>query len=165
MNSSSSGMIGIFIFLVFFGLMVWRRTSAMRRPIKGKGYNMIWPLIFLLLPGPMLFLNPQQSFQGNVWEVLAAIAIGVLLSIPMIWTTQYEVREDGLIYAKQSKMFLVALVGVVVIRLVLKEYITGLDQMTLGGLFYLMALVYVLLWRITSFLKFRRVLRASQPAS
>lgn len=161
MNGSST--IGIGIFVVLFGLMLWRRTSAMRKPIKGKGYVMIWPLVFFL-PGFLMFVNPQQPFQGNVWEILGAIAFGGLLSIPMIITTQYEVREDGLIYPKQSKAFLFAIVGVVLVRLLAREYITGLDQLTLAALFYVMAVTYVLLWRITSFMKFRRAMSERDQA-
>ncbi|MBL0388201.1 cytochrome c biogenesis protein CcdC [Tumebacillus sp. ITR2] len=162
MSNSSSSLIGLGFFVLFFGLMMWRRTAAMRRPIKGKGYGMIWPLAILLLPGVMIFANPVQPFQGSWWEILAAVGLGGILSIPMILTTQYEKRDDGLIYAKQSKAFLFAIFGVVLIRLALKEYITGLDPMTLNGLFFLTAFVYLLLWRITSFMKFRRIWRENQ---
>jgi membrane protein CcdC involved in cytochrome C biogenesis len=155
---SNASLIGAGFFVIFFGLMVWRRTSAMRKPIKGKGAAMIWPLLFFL-PGFAMFANPQQPFNGTFWEVAASIVFGAILSVPMVATTNYEVREDGQIYAKQSRAFLFAIVGVVGVRLALKEYITALDPMTLNGLFFFTAITYVVIWRVSSFIKFRRVYR------
>lgn len=150
---SNSAIIG---FVIVFGLIVWRRTRAMRVPIKGSGARLFLPLLFMST-GFLQLANPEIHVTAT--ETLVTIGLGILLSIPMILTTNYEVREDGEIYAKRSKAFFAALIGLLAIRLLLREYIGGIDQVTLLFLFYVLAVCYVAPWRLFSFLKFRRVLR------
>lgn len=112
-----------------------------------------------LLPGLAPVLNPNVS--EPAWAYGIAFGLGVLLSIPLIWTTNYEVREDKLIYAQKNWGFVVAFVGVVLIRLVLRQQLGTLDPQTKLALFMTMAFGYIIPWRIVSFSKFRRVLTSS----
>ncbi|MGZ4122667.1 MAG: CcdC family protein [Tumebacillaceae bacterium] len=150
----------IFVILLLIIFMIWRRTRAMRRPINGNGIRMLVPVAVLLLLGTQLFGHGQ--YKGTTLETVGAIVIGVLFSIPLILTTHYEVREDGLIYAKQNKGFIFALVGLVIVRLALREYITFVDQGTLAILFYLLGVSYLTVWRVVSFIKFRKVYNEHQ---
>ncbi|MNI71017.1 hypothetical protein D3C73_1268660 [compost metagenome] len=145
--------------VVVAGLVLWRRTRSMRRPIRGRGLRLLLPLLFLL---PTLPLIANPAVQAPIWELAAALAVGCLLSVPLIWTTQYEVREDGNIYAVQNKGFIIALVGILLIRLGLRNYFSELDQQTLGALFLMVALGYVIPWRVTSYAKFRRIYKQKQ---
>jgi membrane protein CcdC involved in cytochrome C biogenesis len=146
----------VIIFVVLIaGLVIWRRTASMRRPIRGNGLRMLVPIAILLLLGTQIFGTGQ--YKGSALETVGAIVIGLLFSIPLIMTTNYEVRTDGLIYAKQSKGFIIALVGLLVVRLALRSYITNVDPMTVSLLFYIVAMSYLTVWRVVSFVKFRKV--------
>jgi len=90
-------------------------------------------------------------------EILVSVLFGMLLSIPLIYTTQYEVREDGKIYAKKSLGFVVALILIFVIRRIVNSLFPGIDALTLNALSIISLFVYVGLWRVVSFNKFRKV--------
>jgi membrane protein CcdC involved in cytochrome C biogenesis len=49
------------------------------------------------------------------------------------------------------------LLAVLVIRIVLRQFFSGMDPASLALLFYTVALSYVVPWRIASFVKFRKV--------
>jgi membrane protein CcdC involved in cytochrome C biogenesis len=145
----------IIIVIAAASLIIWRRTRAMYKPIKGTGKNMLFPLLIFIV-GFSGFMNPDLHFTET--EVFGTLILGILFAIPMIMTTNYEVREDGEIYAVRSKAFIFALVGLLVIRLVLKNYISGVDPVTLGMLFFLLAVSYVVPWRVACYLKFKKAL-------
>ncbi|WP_042461331.1 CcdC protein domain-containing protein [Neobacillus dielmonensis] len=140
--------------ILVFGLVFWRRTRAMVRPIKGSGIRILMPLM-IFLPGISVFMSLQ--LQLKTWEIAVAALAGLLLAIPLMWTTNYEIREDGQIYAQKNKSFFIALIFVLVIRMVFKQFISGLDPASLGMLFFAVAISYVVPWRIVSFIKFRKV--------
>lgn len=151
----------ILIMVLVFGLILWRRTRAMHVPIKGSGWRMLIPLL-ILSAGFAQLANPD--LHPTVTEEWAAVGLGLLLSLPMIMTTNFEVREDGHIYAKKSVAFIISLVGLLVFRLVLRSYIDGIDAMTLSYLFFLVAVCYIVPWRLASFIKFRKVMQARANA-
>lgn len=151
----------VIIMVAIAGLILLRRLRATSKPVKGKGYRLLLPLLFLAL-GVTGLLNPQLHL--SVKEVVLSLLCGAVLSIPMILTTNYERREDGLIYPKKSMAFVVALIGLIVLRLGLRSYLSGLDPAELGMLFYLIAVAYVVPWRIASFIKFRRLHAEGQAA-
>ncbi|MED4604099.1 cytochrome c biogenesis protein CcdC [Paenibacillus validus] len=144
----------VFIMVIAAGLILWRRMRATSRPVKGKGYRLLLPLLFLAL-GLTGLLNPELHL--TVKEVVLSLLCGAVLSIPMILTTNYERREDGLIYPKKSAAFVVALIGLIALRLGLRSYLSGLDPTELAMLFYLIAVAYVVPWRVASFVKFRKL--------
>lgn len=142
-------------------LVLWRRTRSMYRPIRGNGIRLLIPLIFVL-PGLSLVLSPDTSAPG--WEIGAAFGLGIVFSIPLIWTTNYEVREDKLIYARKNWGFVVVFLGVLIARLVLRQELSDIDPQGQLALFMAVALGYLIPWRVVSFLKFRRLLNQSTPA-
>ena len=156
---------GIYVIvLAVAALVLWRRTRSMYRPIRGKGVRLLLPLLFML-PGLSLFLNPIGSVP--TWAYGIAFAVGMVLSIPLIWTTNYEVREDNLIYAQKNWGFIVAFLGVLIIRFVLRQELVSIEPMGRLALFMMVAFGYLIPWRFVSFLKFRRVLnqtRGQNPA-
>lgn len=124
MNSSSLYSIVIIIAV----LVLWRRTRAMYRPMKGNGARLLFPVIFLLLPS-LYILN--LNAHATAWEWICAVIFGFLLSIPLIWTTKYELRSDQYIYAVRNTSFIIT--------------------------FLIIFLVRLLPWRIISFIKFRQL--------
>ena len=157
MNGSS-----VYIMIAAIAVLVlWRRTRSMYRPIRGNGIRLLVPLIFIL-PGLSMLLNPEAN--EPAWALGAAFGLGILFSIPLIWTTNYEVREDRLIYAKKNMGFIVAFLGILVVRLVLRQELSDLDPEGQLALFMAVAFGYLIPWRIVSFLKFRRLFNQSKPA-
>ncbi|GIP39282.1 cobalamin biosynthesis protein CbiX [Paenibacillus sp. J31TS4] len=126
----------------------------MYRPIRGNGIRILIPMLFML-PGMSLIFNPDVS--EPVWEFWIAFGIGMVFSIPLIWTTSYEVREDNRIYAKKNWGFVVAFVGILLIRLILRQELTNIDPMGKMALFMMVAFGYIIPWRIVSYIKFRRI--------
>lgn len=142
--------------LAIIALVMWRRISATKRPIKGSGVRFLLPLLFICF-GFTMFTNPQLNVSLHFTEILVSLAVGVVMSIPLILTTNYEVRSDGNIYAKKSVAFIVSLVVLVALRMALRAYLHQFDSMTLYAMFYLVAVGYVAPWRIASFVKYRMI--------
>lgn len=111
--------------------------------------------MLFMLPGILLMFDAHVH--APVYEWIIAGALGIVLSLPLIWTTNYELREDNQIYAKKNMGFIAAFLVVVAIRFALRSYLDDIDPQTLGALFMLVAFTYVLPWRIVSFIKFRKV--------
>jgi membrane protein CcdC involved in cytochrome C biogenesis len=142
-------------------LVLWRRTRSMYRPIRGSGIRMLIPLLFML-PGVILLLNPDVN--EPAWAFGAAFGLGIMFSIPLIWTTNYEVREDNLIYAQKNWGFIAAFLGIVIIRFVLRQELSDMDPQGKMALFMMVAFGYLIPWRVVSFIKFRRLVSQTYPA-
>ncbi|PFJ79073.1 cobalamin biosynthesis protein CbiX [Bacillus cereus] len=145
----------ITVFLCVALLIFWRRYRSMYKPIKGTGKRILWPLLFLT-PGILLFFGPVHP---AILQVTIAASIGVIFAIPLIVLTNYERREDGNIYTKKSAAFLITFIGIVILRYSSRQYIVDLDQQTIGLLFYVVAVSYIIPWRIACYIKFRKVWR------
>lgn len=142
------------ILLVIFGLIFWRRTRAMVHPIKGSGLRILLPLLYM---SPAFSVVLQPSVHMTSKEIFVALIFGLLLSLPLIYTTGYEIREDGKIYAKKSIGFVIALISIFVIRRLVNYFLPGIDILTLNALSIISLFVYVGLWRTISYMKFRKV--------
>ncbi|MCQ6567054.1 cytochrome c biogenesis protein CcdC [Bacillus mycoides] len=145
----------ITVFLCVALLIFWRRYRSMYKPIKGTGKRILWPLLFLT-PGILLFFGPVHP---AIVQVNIAASIGVIFAIPLIFLTNYERREDRNIYTKKSAAFLITFIGIVILRYGSRQYIVDLDQQTIGLLFYVVAVSYIIPWRIACYIKFRKVWR------
>ncbi|RKP47366.1 cytochrome c biogenesis protein CcdC [Cohnella endophytica] len=146
--------------LLIAALVIWRRSRAMFRPIRGSGLRLLIPLLFIL-PSLALILNPKAYLEA--WEWLAALGVGIVLSLPLIWTTNYERREDQQIYAVKNMGFIASFLGVLIVRFALRSYIEGLSQEQMSALFMIVAYGYILPWRLVSYYKFRKIY-AQKPA-
>lgn len=144
------------VIVLIAALVLWRRTRSFYKPIRGNGRAILFPLLFMM-PGVILLFNP--SVHAPLYEWIIAAALGLVMSIPLIWTTDYEVRDDNQIYAKKNMGFIFAFVTVVAIRFALRNYLSMIEPQTLGALFMLVAFSYILPWRIVSYMKFRKVAR------
>lgn len=143
--------------LLIAALVLLRRIRSMHRPIRGKGIRFLIPILFLL-PGLAVILNPNVQLSWT--ESISAILLGALLSLPLIFTTQYEKRGDQHIYAKKNLNFAIAFVTVFAIRFILRGYFTEMPGETVMALFMLVAISYVVPWRIISYIKFRKLLHS-----
>jgi membrane protein CcdC involved in cytochrome C biogenesis len=144
--------------LVIFGLVLWRRTRAMVRPIKGSGLRILLPLLYM---SPALSVVIQPSVHMTSIEIVVSVIFGIVLSVPLIYTTGYEIREDGKIYAKKSIGFVIALICVFIIRRLVNNFLPHIDALTLNALSIISLFVYIGLWRIISYTKFKKVYNSS----
>ncbi|KAB2459985.1 cytochrome c biogenesis protein CcdC [Bacillus sp. CH126_4D] len=147
----------ITVFLCIALLIFWRRYRSMYKPIKGTGLRILWPLVFLT-PSVLWFFGPIHP---AILQVVIAVSIGIFLAVPLIVLTNYERRADGNIYTKKSATFLITFIALVVLRYCSRQYIVDLDQQTIGLLFYVVAVSYIIPWRIACYIKFRKVWRGN----
>ena len=68
-------------------------------------------------------------------EIIEALAVGIVFSSVLIWTSKFE-KRDGEIYLKQSKAFIFILIGLLIVRLVGKLILSSsIDVGELSGRF------------------------------
>jgi membrane protein CcdC involved in cytochrome C biogenesis len=147
------------IMLGVAALVLLRYVRSTTRPIRGRGFRILLPLLFIS-PGLLLIANPNAHSPAWMW--IGAFLLGGLLSLPLIYTTGYEIRENGAIYAKRSLWFLAVFAVVLGIRFALRSELQQFgDAQTNTALFMAMAMGYVIPWRVASYLKYRRLLAAA----
>ena len=63
------------------------------------------------------------------------------------------------IFIRKKCCLLITFIALVVLRYGSRQFIVDLDQQTVGLLFYVVAVSYIIPWRIACYIKFRKVLR------
>lgn len=137
-------------------LILWRRTRAMYRPIKGNGLRLLLPAVYVAAISIPIAAGPKVD--AAAWEFVVAFLIGAVLSIPLILTTNYERREDGQIYAAKNRSFVIAFLAIFVVRFALRDYFAFIGPETEAALFVIVAAGYAVPWRIASYMKYRKLL-------
>src|SRR5690606_14992570 len=102
-----------------------------------------------------MFVFPE--FRVHWMQVLEALTIGVFFSVFLIKTSKFEIRSEQ-IYLIPSKAFAFILVGLLIIRLILKLIIGS--TITLGetsGMFFLLAFGMLVSWRIAMLYKYKQL--------
>ncbi|KMY49669.1 CcdC family protein [Peribacillus loiseleuriae] len=128
------------------------RLKATKKPVSLK--KIVLPPIFMST-GALMFLFPMFRLTGL--EVLEAVLVGMLFSIFLIKTSNFEVRNNE-IYMKRSKAFAYILIGLLIVRLVAKWLLsTSIDVGQLGGMFFLLAYAMIVPWRISMYLQYRKI--------
>lgn len=140
-------------------LLVWRIRETLRPVTAPK--ILIPPLG--MATGFSMFIVPAMRIPV-LWAV-AAFAVGaVFLSQPLIRTSELE-REGSAIMMRRSPAFLVILLVLVVLRLLLRTYVEHYVSATqTAGLFFVLAFGMLLPWRVTMYLRYRRLVSSSPPA-
>ncbi|PFK47128.1 hypothetical protein COI93_02335 [Bacillus cereus] len=135
------------------GMMFLRLKSA-KKPVTLK--KIILPPIFMSTGASMYFL---PEFRLTTPEILEAVIVGLFFSIFLIKTSKFEIRGKD-IYLIPSKAFIVILVGLLVVRIAFKSYLSqSIDLGQLSGMFFLLAFAMIISWRIgmyRSFIKLHR---------
>lgn len=162
MNNSQFLSYGIMVVVILLVFWLRSRRSAKARPIRRNGYGMLIPVAVLFvvlgLSLSSLMHVPDHPFvMPAAWEILCAVLLGIVLGSIMLYHTGYEKQADGLVYSKPNKNFKYVLLAIIVIRVVLSQYLRTLDYTEFSFLTMTLAFVYIGVWRIGSFVKFRRV--------
>lgn len=99
-----------------------------------------------------MFLFPY--FQVSWWQVLEALSVGMVFSVLLILTSNFEIKGNN-IYLKPSKVFIFILIFLLLLRIALKIYLgQGISVGETSGMFYLLAFGMLFTWRIAMLLKF-----------
>ena len=84
--------------------------------------------------------------------------LGVLFSTVLIWTSRFEVKDDN-IYMKRSKAFPIILISLLIIRTVIKIFISSeIDPGEIAGMF-LLAFCMIVPWRCAMLYKYKNCKR------
>ncbi|WP_405106472.1 cytochrome c biogenesis protein CcdC [Paenibacillus sp. FSL K6-1217] len=130
---------------VFMALMViFIRVKASARPVT---IRKIWIPPLGMSTGFAMFIVPEVRFPWW-WAVLAFLVGWFIFAYPLIRSTRFEERE-GLIYAQRSKSFAFILLGLLLVRTLLHEFINRYVSVPQsGGLFFILAFGMILHWRL-----------------
>ncbi|MCL6570648.1 MAG: cytochrome c biogenesis protein CcdC [Bacillus sp. (in: Bacteria)] len=138
------------VFMGFFALFI--RMKSAKKPTNA--LKIIMPPLFMS-SGALMYVVPQ--FRLTPMEMIEVVIVGMLFSILLIKTSKFEIRENN-IYLKRSKAFIFILVGLLVVRLVLKSILsTSIDFGQLSGMFFLLAYSMIVPWRIAMYLDYKKL--------
>ncbi|PFT63755.1 CcdC family protein [Bacillus thuringiensis] len=141
----------VIAFCMTVGVM-FLRFKAAKKPVTKK--KIILPPIFMSTGAMMYFL---LEFRLTSLEIVEAISIGLIFSIFLIKTSKFEIRGQE-IYLKRSKAFVFILIGLLVVRIVFKTYLSqSLDLGQLSGMFFLLAFAMIVSWRIAMYRSFTKL--------
>lgn len=144
---------------IFMGGMAFLiRMRAAKKPATVK--KIVLPPLFMST-GFMMFLYEPAQISST--QVLEALAIGLFFSIFLVRTSKFEIRNEQ-IYLKNTKAFLFILVGLLLVRLILKYFLGFyIDPMHLSGMFFIVAYGMILPWRISMLISFKKLEQQLNP--
>lgn len=136
------------------GVLLWRLRET-TRPLTLK--RIVIPPVAMSSGFGMFFYPPTRVPLS--WALLAFLAGATLFAVPLVRTSSLSLL-DGKVYLKRSRAFLWVLLGLLVVRLVLREqvshYVTPLQT---GSLFFILAFGMIVHWRLNMLSRFRRLTR------
>lgn len=133
-------------------LAMFVRSKSAKKPASAK--KIILPPLFMST-GALMFIFP--FFRVAPIQIIEALAVGMLFSTVLIWTSKFEVR-DGDIYLKQSKAFVFILIGLLLIRVIGKVVLSAtIDIGELGGMFWLLAFGMIVPWRLAMYMQYKKL--------
>ncbi|WP_229745494.1 CcdC family protein [Pullulanibacillus pueri] len=145
--------LSVFIGVLFAVSIIIVRLKASNQPTNIK--KILLPPVFMST-GFLMFIAPQVRVS---WvELIEAFLVGVLFSFFLIKTSKFSV-QNGEIYLKRSKAFIFILIGLLIIRTLLKIFLENeisIDIPQTSGLFFTLAFGMILPWRIAMFLMYKR---------
>lgn len=132
--------------------MIFIRMRAAKKPATVR--KIVLPPLFMST-GALMFLF--EPFQVSWSQVLEAMSVGVIFSIFLIKFSKFEIKGQD-IYLKPSKAFAFILIGLLILRIILKLMIGQVVSLgETSGMFFLLALGMIVSWRIAMFIKFKRI--------
>lgn len=104
--------------------------------------------------GALMYVVPYFRLTGsNARSLYNWFAFSTVL----IWTSRFEVKGTE-IYMKRSKAFPVILISLLIIRTVMKIFISNeIDPGELGGMFFLLAFCMIVPWRAAMLYKYKKL--------
>ena len=128
------------------------RMKAQKFPVNEK--KIILPPFFMAT-GALMYIIPYFRLTGM--EMLESLILGVLFSTVLIFTSRFEVKGSE-IYMKRSKAFPVILISLLVIRTIIKIFISNeINPGEIAGMFFLLAFCKIVPWRLAMFYKYKKL--------
>lgn len=154
MSNHFGEIISTVITIVFALTVIVVRTRGSNKPVNAK--KIIMPPLGMST-GFFMFIAPQTH---DKWlYALGAFVVGVLLSYPLILTSNMHIRE-GQIFLKRSKGFVVILLVLLALRIALHQYVEQyVTIMQTGSLFFILAFGMIAPWRVAMLTQFRKLSR------
>lgn len=110
---------------------------------------------FFMATGALMYVVPYFRLSGM--EMLECLILGLLFSTVLIWTSRFEVKGSE-IFMKRSKAFPVILISLLLIRTLIKIFISNkIDPGELAGMFFLLAFCMIVPWRLAMLYKYKKV--------
>ncbi|MFD0714837.1 CcdC family protein [Paenibacillus sp. GCM10027626] len=152
-NFQLSHLASLFISIAVGAAIVFLRLRAANRPTTLRKI-MIPPVA--MSSGFLMFAAPQTHVPW-LWALAAFAAGALFFAYPLIRTSKLELR-DGQIILIRSKMFIVLLLSLLIIRLVLHDVLEAYITIPqTAALFFILAFGMILVWRLTMVRKFLRL--------
>jgi membrane protein CcdC involved in cytochrome C biogenesis len=144
--------VSLLIGILFAVSIIFVRLKASNKPTNARKI-LIPPLG--MSTGFLMFLSPLCRVS---WlDFFEAFAVGAIFSILLVKTSKFEIRDDQ-IYLKRSKAFAFVLIGLLIIRVVIKIYIEQeISYAQTGALFFTLAFGMILPWRIAMYTMHKRM--------
>ena len=140
-------------------IIIWR-LKATEKPITKR--KIILPPL-MMSTGALMYIFPY--FRIGWQQILEALAIGFIFSIILIMNTKFEIRDEK-IYVKYSKAFGVILIVLLIIRIILKAYLTRtIDVGETGGMFWMLAFGMIVPWRAAMYIRYVQLVKKHFPSS
>ena len=146
----------IVVSLLMVVVVNWVRLRNTKNPAVAK--KIIMPPLFMAT-GASMFILPM--FRPTLPELISSVVMGMLFSIILIKTSKFEIKDKE-IYLQKSKLFLVALVGLVALRMIGKIILAetiNIEPAQMSGIFFILAFSMILPWRISMYFGFRKLKR------
>ena len=141
----------VFAFLMG-AVVIVIRMKAQQFPVNEK--KIILPPFFMAT-GALMYVVPYFRLTGM--EMLESLILGVLFSTVLIWTSRFEVKDDN-IYMQRSKAFPIILRSLLIIRTVIKIFISSeIDPGEIAGIFFLLAFCMIVPWRCAMLYKYKKL--------
>lgn len=110
---------------------------------------------FFMSTGALMYIFPY--FRLTTMEMIEAVFVGMFFSVFLIFTSNFEVK-DNKIYMKRSKLFPLILITLLVIRAVMKFFLSSsIHPGELAGMFFLLAFSMIVPWRIAMYIKYKKI--------
>lgn len=146
--------ISMIVALLMATSMIFIRMRAARKPIS---FRKIIAPPFFMSTGFLMFVLPDTI--TSLSYDLIAFCVGVLFSIPLILTSRFEMVGND-VYLKRSKAFFFILVGLLIVRITLREEIEPIfSAMQTAGLFFILAFGMIVPWRVAMAVMYRNLIK------
>jgi membrane protein CcdC involved in cytochrome C biogenesis len=128
------------------------RMRAAKKPTNAR--KIILPPFFMAT-GFLMFAVP--IFHVDVRFAIIAFLFGNLLAIPLIKTSSFMHKESN-IYLERSKLFIVIIISLVILRLMLRSYINQYVSIyETSSLFFILAFGMLLPWRLSMYRTYKQL--------
>ncbi len=136
------------------------RVKETAKPVTLK--KIILPPLFMS-SGALMYVVPV--FRLSYEEILEAMILGLICSIFLIKTSKFEIK-DNRIYLQRSKAFLIVILTLFVVRTGIKVLLSStIDYGALSGMFFLVAFVMIVSWRIAMLIGYKKMEKELQEVT